>query len=471
MKKLTCLIIACILLGFRSHAEPVSTHEPGYRLSIELRDGSRVIGQTTDDILSFHSATLGDMKLSWAGIHAVEYAADTDTARLTATNGDAFTVQLSTDTVHLETSFGKIDLPVKLLRSIKVLPAAILNASGGSAAMNGSSSRLTIELRDGSHVVGKSLDDTLNFHSPAMGDLKLTWAGIRSIEYTADTDIARLTETNNDVYEVRFADPTVRLETSFGKTELPVKLIRSITVSQTGKLGQLPTGLVALWSGDGDGNDSVGGHDATVPPGITYAPGKVGQGFAFDGQEHRILVPSAPELNFGDNQDFSITTWIEPQPSNTSFGVMSIVDKRFLDPSDSPSPGYEISLQDGRIHTRIMNTPFGPAGPDMRDGQFHLVALTVQRNSPAGGHLFVDGYPVLTFDTTSLRGDLSNDQPLHIGCNCFPNFNGFFKGIINQVALYNRALSALEIQTIYKDANNGELPRSPVSPKLPEAIE
>jgi hypothetical protein len=67
-----------------------------------------------------------------------------------------------------------------------------------------------------------------------MGDLKLTWAGIRSIEYAGtNTDMARLTAANGDVYEVQLAAPAVRVETSFGKTELPVKLIRSVKVSGT----------------------------------------------------------------------------------------------------------------------------------------------------------------------------------------------------------------------------------------------
>jgi len=219
------------------------------------------------------------------------------------------------------------------------------------------------------------------------------------------------------------------------------------------KFRKFPPGLVALWSGNGNGNDSVGGHNATVPSGITYAPGKIGQGFNFDGQENRIIVPDAPDLNFGDHQDFSITAWIKPLKSATTYGVMSIVDKRFQNGADE-SAGYEFPVVNGRICTRILRTGFGPAGPDMRDGQFHQVALTVQRDSPVGGHLYVDGKSVLTFDTTALVGDVSNDQPLRIGNHCEPTINCFFKGIINQVAIYKRALSAGEIRKNFDADNN-----------------
>jgi serine/threonine protein kinase len=223
------------------------------------------------------------------------------------------------------------------------------------------------------------------------------------------------------------------------------------------KAAGLPrNGLVALWSGDGNGDDSAGRHNARVPSELTYAPAKVGQGFRFDGVDHnRILVPNAPELNFGDHQDFSITAWIQPLESRTTTGVMSIVDKRFQQ-GDNESPGYVFSLENGRIQTRILHMGFGPAGPDLRDGQFHHVVLTIQRDSTMGGHLYVDGQPVLAFDTTALSGDLSNDQPLRIGNHCNPSYNSFFKGIINQLAIYNRALTPAEIKTYYDATKNNK---------------
>jgi hypothetical protein len=148
------------------------------------------------------------------------------------TNGDVFTVQLTADTLPVETDFGKSDLPVKQIRSIKVLPKAMPYVPAPPAVPLETGSQLTVELRDGSHIVGKGLDDTLTFHSSALGDVKLTWSGIRSIEYTTtNTDLAQLTATNGDAYMVQFLTPQVRVETSFGKSDLPVNMIRTISVS------------------------------------------------------------------------------------------------------------------------------------------------------------------------------------------------------------------------------------------------
>ena len=81
----------------------------------------------------------------------------------------------------------------------------------------------------------------------------------------------------------------------------------------------------------------------------------------------------------------------------------------------------------------------------------HYVAVSVKRNSTTGGHMFIDGAQVLQFDPTGLFG-----QP-----HALPAFNhsasaiiaesdyvSFFKGRIDEVSVYRRALSASEIKAI-----------------------
>jgi hypothetical protein len=186
---------------------------------------------------------------------------------------------------------------------------------------------------------------------------------------------------------------------------------------------------------------------------VTYAPAKVGQGFNFDGGANRIIVPDAPQLNFGANQDFSIDAWIQMPPnagSENSYGVMSIVDKRIASGgSDSPN-GYEFSVGTGRIECRFGGVSFVSSGPNLRDGLFHHVALTVSRNSTTGGKLYADGVVVMTFDPTFYNGSLINTEPLRIGNHPALNLNCFFNGVIDEVGIYNRALSASEIQAIYE---------------------
>jgi hypothetical protein len=221
--------------------EAVAADESSPQLAFELRDGSRAVGQCQKDTVSFHSALMGNFKLKWAKIRSIEYmGTNSDLARLTTTNGDMFIVTISAEALRVETPFGRTVLPAKLIRSVRSAPPPGANVAEGAPT-----ARLAIELRDGSRVVGTSLDDILDFHNGAMGDVKLSWAGIHSIQdlhsfYGSAKDgieMGRLTAANGDVYDVEFAASAVHVDTSFGKTDLPVKLIRSVSVSATGAGG------------------------------------------------------------------------------------------------------------------------------------------------------------------------------------------------------------------------------------------
>ena len=170
---------------------------------------------------------------------------------------------------------------LRLFQVLFVLAFCFSCSQAGGASASGF--QLTIELRDGSRVIGKTPNENLSFHSATLGDLKLAWSSIRSIEYASSTNTARLTATNGDTLVVNPSADTVRVETSYGKNEIPMKLVKSIKVAAVAKSGQLPDGLVALWSGEGDARDSASGQMAKVVGGVGYAPGKVGQAFSFNG--------------------------------------------------------------------------------------------------------------------------------------------------------------------------------------------
>jgi alpha-tubulin suppressor-like RCC1 family protein len=228
-----------------------------------------------------------------------------------------------------------------------------------------------------------------------------------------------------------------------------------------------PSELVAWWKAEGNVLDSVGTNNGSVTIGnITYTNGEVGQAFNFDGGANRITVPDAPQLDFGAGQDFSIDAWIRANPDARGFpGVEDIVEKRFVPPpfpNFSTGQGWELALSNGQLVGQLGDTtPAGPfiifgAGPDLRDGVFHHVALTVIRNSTIGGKLYVDGQLVQTFDPTGQSGDLSNTQPLLIGNHPDPDVNGYFNGVIDEVSIYRRALAADEVQAIYNAGSQGK---------------
>ena len=92
--------------------------------------------------------------------------------------------------------------------------------------------------------------------------------------------------------------------------------------------------------------------------------------------------------------------------------------------------------------------------------QWYHVAVTVQRGSASGGNLYVDGVIVETFSMTPLVGDVDNNSRLIIGSrNLFfePGpFPDVFDGKIDEVEIFNRALSQPEIKSIFDAGSAGK---------------
>jgi hypothetical protein len=58
-----------------------------------------------------------------------------------------------------------------------------------------------------------------------------------------------------------------------------------------------PSGLVSWWRAEGDALDVIGGNNGVLDH-TGFAPGLVGQAFAFNGVSAAVLVGDAPNLNF-----------------------------------------------------------------------------------------------------------------------------------------------------------------------------
>src|SRR5438128_3317813 len=71
---------------------------------------------------------------------------------------------------------------------------------------------------------------------------------------------------------------------------------------------QAPPGLVAWWRAEGNANDSIDGGNGTPYGGVTFAPGRVGTAFSFDGVNGAINVPDVPGLALTNS--LTIEGWI-----------------------------------------------------------------------------------------------------------------------------------------------------------------
>src|SRR5436305_4097953 len=85
----------------------------------------------------------------------------------------------------------------------------------------------------------------------------------------------------------------------------------------------VPSGLVAWWQAEGNAVDSVGGSSGVIHGGVSFVPGRVGNGFAFDGTGF-LVISNNPALNLSNQ--LSIELWyMSTQPNSVYY---TIIDKR-----------------------------------------------------------------------------------------------------------------------------------------------
>jgi hypothetical protein len=133
-------------------------------------------------------------------------------------------------------------MKILALRAWATLSLAFLSTASVSlsAADTNPPPRLTVELRDGSRVVGESVAEKIEFHSALLGKIRLPVKDIRTVEWVS-TNSAKLTTSNGDTLMVSFVDSQLPVKTSFGKVELAAGVIRKFSVAIR-RAGALPAG-------------------------------------------------------------------------------------------------------------------------------------------------------------------------------------------------------------------------------------
>lgn len=221
-----------------------------------------------------------------------------------------------------------------------------------------------------------------------------------------------------------------------------------------------PSGIVAWWQAEGDAIDIAGTNLGTAAVNFSYAPGKVGECFEFGVVSSTggfVGVPSSPSLVFSNG--FTSEAWINFNANCSMYGtILTKGQDGYYVTNDwvmALRSGGKLSAfvnVAGNLQGLICNTAMSP-------GVWNHVAITYD-----GTHLL--GYVNGVLDgATNIPGPLqTSDGPLRIGLySAVSGFGPFFGGI-DELSLYNRALSASEIQAIYNAGSAGKCmpPTAPI---------
>ena len=232
-----------------------------------------------------------------------------------------------------------------------------------------------------------------------------------------------------------------------------------------------PAGIVAWWQGEGNGVDIVGSNNATVPAGVTYTNGEVGQGFDFNATAN-LTVADAPSLN--PTNQLTIEYWVYPGacPSSVTW-AQGLVTK------DGLCSGVR------QYWTGIGDHQTNVGSGDFRGGIWlssGLVvvngATVVQTNTWYHVAWTYDGLMFKVYVNGALDGQapasgsiVTGSEPVRIGggegSGCIPYY---FNGILDEPSMYNRALSQAEIAAIYNAGSAGKCTSATISSGPPAIL-
>lgn len=220
----------------------------------------------------------------------------------------------------------------------------------------------------------------------------------------------------------------------------------STTSSDTNTFVRVIGNLVGGWDmNEGSGttahDKSGNGNDGAIS-GATFTTdrnGNANQALNFDGVDDYADMGGGTSLKFYNSSAFSMNVWFKTTKTDRA-DILS----RFK--ASIPYNGYMLSLNRttaGKLDL-YTGTAYTDIGSDLNNGNWHNAISIIHGNNTIS--FYLDGIKVLS--DQALTQDTDSDVNLIIGRYQHTDLN-FFQGSLDDVHIYNRALTADEIADVY----------------------
>lgn len=204
-------------------------------------------------------------------------------------------------------------------------------------------------------------------------------------------------------------------------------------------------GLVAYYPFNSNPNDASGNNNNGIVNGAVLTSDRKGNSnsaYNFNGNSNYIEIPHSQSLNITGN--ITISSWINAADLSQS---QRIFDKTTINAADA----YMLDIHpSNQLRLIVANPPAGSNQPQSN-------AVLTQNNSWYHVVATYDGTKVSFYINGTLINDYSitgnsttNTNPIRIGANSILNGN-WFNGKIDDIRVYNRALTFIEIQRLYAE--------------------
>jgi len=226
----------------------------------------------------------------------------------------------------------------------------------------------------------------------------------------------------------------------------------------------LTDGLVARFPLDGDARNTVSKAAAaeTREGQPAWSTGRRAGAASFDG---RRFLDAGNTGDFGYYDKFSLVAWIRPERVDRGTIISRMTDTEQAD-------GYYLSLSDGHVQLNLIKRWLDDSirvesTRKLTPGKWVHIAVSYDGSRLADGiRLYLDGKPVpLKVNFDFINQSFKSTEPLRIGGGGGPA--GRFTGLIDDVGVYDRDLSAREMAMLAVPATVDRIVALPAAKRSP----
>ena len=307
--------------------------------------------------------------------------------------------------------------------------------------------RLSVDLVDGSRIVGAPAVESVSVKT-AFAAITVPLSQITGIRIGDDREAVSFEMRNGDRITGALLLDTIELKTVFGQISIALEHARSISVSVGGR--ELPAsalrGRILHFAFDRDEGRTVanqaGNRHAGEVQGASWTPqGKTGGAYVFNGTSDSIVVKADAELNVSDGM--TILAWVKPTDLGRQHNT--ILTRNF-----GGGEQYGIRFSGATLYASFFDTRRGfetdQIGPFPENQWLHVAMVFCGQSRQ--GKVYGNGRALAARTMTDrMRSRISGD--LFIGRDN-RNTDASFKGKIDEVMIYNRALTDSDIKLIYE---------------------
>jgi hypothetical protein len=227
------------------------------------------------------------------------------------------------------------------------------------------------------------------------------------------------------------------------------------SVSQPQGTGRLDSGLALYWplddeSGTSATDESTNNNTGTLTNGPTWTTGQIGSAVDFDGSDDYVTVADTAVHDVADSVHFTLTGWFNRDTFTTDDTIVAkrngiaSGDTGYIVYLDDSTDKVTFEASDGTDEYQIESlSTFTASG-------WNHFALVWDDNGASQSKIYINGTveSATTTGTFANVNGLANTVAFRIGSES--DAGNPFDGKLDEVRLYNRALSADEVSQLYR---------------------